>query len=395
MERIKVLQITQASGAGVQKYVLQLCQYLDKRRFAVTGCCSQEGSAADANGDVPFAEAFAHAGIPYFAIPMQRTVHPWRDACAFGKLYQFLKTQQFHIVHAHSSKAGALARIAGRLANVPVIIYSPHAFAFDGPGAGPRRLSYLGFEKIASWFGNVIVADSPGEKALALKHRLTRETTSAVIPPSLALEDYDPYLPEQERSEIRTRVGIPPRAPVVSMINRLAPQKDPFTFILAACALAGTVPEAKFLVVGDGPLREGCERKARECGIADRVKFLGWRRDYAQILRASDVLVSTSLWEGLPFILLEAMAFAKPVVATRCTGVVDLIVEGENGLLVPPRAHALLAEKVRLVLEDPCRASVIGARGRETVESKYRVGGAVSELEMFYLRLMEASGNKF
>lgn len=387
MERIKVLQITQASGAGVQKYVIQLCQGLDKRRFAVTGCCSVEG-AADAGGDVPFGKAFALAGIPYFTLPMQRAVHPWKDLWACGKLYRLLRAEQFHIVHAHSSKAGVLARMAGRLAKVPVLIYSPHAFAFDGPNAGLRRLSYLGFEKVASFFGNIIVADSPGEKALALKHRLARENTCAVIPPSLALEDYDPHLPEQERAEIRARLGISTHAPLVTMINRLAPQKDPFTFIHAIRAPAEAFPEARFLVAGDGPLLQECVQKSKEYRIADQVHFLGWRRDYAHILRAGDILVSTSLWEGLPFILLEAMALAKPVVATCCTGVTDLIRDGENGFLVPPGAHRVLAEKLTLLLTDRALSSRLGARGRETVEAGYRLERAVSEMEKLYVRLL-------
>ncbi|RLE05892.1 MAG: hypothetical protein DRJ06_08485, partial [Candidatus Aminicenantes bacterium] len=134
MEKINILQITQCLGGGVQKYVIQLCEHLDPNRFRIIGCCSMGPGREDReDGDIPFSEAFQQIGIPYFIVPMQRSINPLKDFLSFLLIYKNIKKKNFDIVHAHSSKAGVLARIAARMAGVPVIIYSPHAFSFDGP----------------------------------------------------------------------------------------------------------------------------------------------------------------------------------------------------------------------------------------------------------------------
>jgi glycosyltransferase involved in cell wall biosynthesis len=130
-----------------------------------------------------------------------------------------------------------------------------------------------------------------------------------------------------------------------------------------------------------------CVGRIQETGMHERIKVLGWRRDYKMILRISDLLVSSSLWEGLPFIVLEAMAFAKPVVATRSTGTVDVISDGENGFLVPPRSPEMLADKMKWVLERPDSASAVGKAAQKTIKDRFCVEKTIPSMEAFYLQL--------
>jgi len=391
MKPIKVLQITQSLGGGVQKYVVQLCQSLNRNRFYITGCCSRGSNGENKSGDIPFAEAFREAGVPYFVVPMQRSINFWKDFFAFLKIYQNIRRNRFDIVHAHSSKAGVLARIAARMAGVPVVVYSPHAFSFNKPGHFLKKLPYIFFEKMASFFGDSIITDSPTEKNLALKFRIDRKEKIAVIPPSIELQDYHSEISEQERKEGQEKLGVSEGHKVVTMVSRLVPQKDPVTFILASHYLKKQFPRVTFLLVGDGPLMDKCLRMIREFGLDGQMKVLGWRRDYKMVLRLSDVLVSSSLWEGLPFIILEAMAFSKPVVATRSTGTVDVINDGDNGFLVPPRSPVFLAEKIKWVLTQPGVAAKAGKAARKTVEKQYCLKKNIPLMEQTYIQLFNKS----
>ncbi|MFH0813335.1 MAG: glycosyltransferase family 4 protein [Pseudomonadota bacterium] len=388
MEQIKVLQITQSLGGGVQKYVIQLCQNLNPNQFNVTGCCSMESNGDSGDGDTPFSEAFRIRGIPYLVVPMQRSISLWNDFFSLLRIYKNIRQRGFDIVHAQSSKAGVLARIAARIAGVPVVIYSPHAFSFDGPGRIVTKLPFIFFEKIASWFCDAIITDSFTEKALALKFKIAEEKKIVVVPPGINLQEY-PEISENERRAYREKLGISNGHKVVAMIGRLAPQKDPITFILSSQKLHKEYSKVTFLLIGDGPLKDKCLNLVREVGLGEDVKMLGWRRDYKMLLSISDVLVITSLWEGLPFILLEAMACSKPVVATRTTGTLDVINNGENGFLVPPRSPAVLAHKIKLVLENPDVAERIGKSARKTVEEKFGLGKMITSIEEVYLQLYQ------
>lgn len=387
MEQIKVLQITQSLGGGVQKYILQICEHLNPNQFHITGCCSRESKESKENGDIPFSAAFLQMGVPYFVVPMQRSLNPWKDFLSFLKIYQKIKQEGFDLVHAHSSKAGVLARIAARMAGVPVVIYSPHAFFFDGPGPLFKKFPYILFEKIAGFFCDLIIADSPSEKKLALKFRICQKEKIAVIPPSLKLQVYKPEVTGEERRKHFKEIGVSLGNMLVTMIGRLAPQKDPFSFIYSAALLKKNIPDVCFLLVGDGPLMGRCLQLIQELELDGRMKILGWRRDYKMLLRISNVIVNASLWEGLPFILLEAMALEKPVISTRVTGVVDVIHDGENGFLVPPRSPQLLADKIKWVLNRPEVAAQVGRAARKTVESDYSLEKAIFAIENLYTKL--------
>jgi glycosyltransferase involved in cell wall biosynthesis len=277
--------------------------------------------------------------------------------------------------------------VAARIAGIPVVIYSPHAFSFDGPGHILGKAPYILFEKIAAFFCDAIITDSPTEKALALRFGIAPQKKIRVIPPSIAIKDYNGSISEDDKRAALKNMRVPEGNKVVTMICRMAPQKDPLTFIAASQLLSEDCPDVTFLLVGDGPLMDECLGSIQKAGMSERVRVLGWRRDYKTILSVSDLVVNSSLWEGMPFIVLEAMAFAKPVVAARSTGTVDVISDGENGFLVPPRSPELLAQKMKWVLERPDLVSAVGKAAQETVTDRFCVGKTIPSLEDCYLQL--------
>jgi len=180
------------------------------------------------------------------------------------------------------------------------------------------------------------------------------------------------------------------RAPVVGMVGRLARQKAPGDFLRAAALVAREFPAATFLVVGDGPLRATLEGLARELGIADRVRFLGFRDEVPVVLAALDVFALSSLWEGLPLTILEAMAAGKPVVATSVNGVAEVVQHGRTGWLVSPQQVEQLAAHIVTLLRDPGIARSMGEAGRRRVRERFSIERTVAELSDLYQDLYEA-----
>jgi len=389
MKPLKVLEITQSSGGGVQKYVVQLCQHLNRSRFSVTGCCAVQSLRDAENGDVPFPLAFAEAKVPYFMVPMERSISPLKDLLALGTIYREIRNRHFDIVHAHSSKAGVLARIASRWAKVPVVIYSPHAFSFAAPGWGKEQHMYIIFERIAARFGDIIIADSQGERDLAIGHRIADPENITVISPGVPLEDYKPRMAEEHKIQLRASLGINPDSAVIIFVGRLATQKDPVTFIQAAEHLVADMPQVTFLLVGDGPLAEQCIYLIQQGPLHDRMKLLGWRRDYRDLLALSDIAVVSSLFEGLPFILLEAMALSIPVIATAVAGNQDVVVHEKNGLLVSPEAPLEIAERCCWLLQHPDRAKHLSTAARRTVEKRFSMDTMLSLTEQLYISMYQ------
>jgi len=393
MKKLNILQITQSLGGGVQKYIIHLCAHLDRNRFSITACFSKESGKNQQKNDIPFPDACRQANVPYFVVLMQRAINPWKDFIAFLGVFQQIKRRGFDIVHAHSSKAGFLARVAARLARVPVVVYSPHAFSFDGPQPVLKKFFFIFFEKIAALFCDAIIVDSPSEKKLALKFKICQEKKITIISPSLKLTDYHLTITREEKKEFLRTLGIPIENRLITMISRLAPQKDPLTFIYSAAILKKNFPDLSFLLVGDGLLMDACLRIVRKMNLSEEVKLLGWRTDYKTLLQISDVFVNPSLWEGLPFILLEAMIYEKPVVAAQATGTRDVIKNGENGFLVPLRSPTLLADKIKWVLDNPGIAVKIGKEAKKTVEHNYSLEKTITMIEEFYLQLFNKKKN--
>ena len=188
---------------------------------------------------------------------------------------------------------------------------------------------------------------------------------------------------------IRTELGIAENIPIVGIVGRLSPQKDYPTFLKAAAEVLRAVPEAVFLIAGDGSLRHELEKLAAGLTIESRVRFLGYRTDILDVVSTFDVFVLSSLWEGLPLAVLEAMALEKPVVATSVPGTAEAVVDGESGYLVPLKDSPVLAQKTVELLRDPEKSRKMGKAGRRRVVDYFDLGRMVDEHERLYRRLLE------
>ncbi len=191
-----------------------------------------------------------------------------------------------------------------------------------------------------------------------------------------------------DRVEVRRGLGIPPDAYVAGTVGRLAPQKGLDALLRAAERVLAQRADAWFVIVGSGELADALRALAAELGIAERVLFTGARQDVERLLPAFDLFVSSSLWEGLPTAILEAMAARVPVVATRVSGTVELVEDGETGLLAPPGDAAALAEVILWIMARPETAAEIAGRARPRAEAQFDISAIARQHEALYRNLM-------
>jgi glycosyltransferase involved in cell wall biosynthesis len=307
----------------------------------------------------------------------------------YVQLLRFMRERrrEYDLVHVHGfgedSLVGALA--AWRAGGKPVVVKPSTA----GPGtklarwgAIARRVPPLGAlmrAGVARW---VAISRQTQDDLLRLG---VRPEQVALIPNGVDTAAFRPG-DERERGDLRDRFAVPAGAPVAVCISRLSPHKRVDLLVRALAQLRPDLPAARLWIIGQGAEREALERLARACGVADRVQFLGAidRQEVAERLRAADVLVLCSIWEGLSNALLEAMATALPVLATRVSGTEDVVTPGENGLLIPPDSEADLAAGLRRLALDTALSHRLGRQARDTVIERYSLEATARSLIRLY-----------
>jgi glycosyltransferase involved in cell wall biosynthesis len=362
--------ITKLELGGAQQNTLYTLRHLDTERFSGLLVTNPEGLlVADALEDSRYDKRFISALV--------REVHPVRDCIALAALVGILRREVREarrragdgvppvIVHTHSSKAGILGRAAARIAGVPVVIHTVHGFGFHPrQRPGVRRL-YMALERLAArWTSHVIaVARADLDEGVALG--IFPRERATLIRSGIEVARFSGTGVDRETA-VRA-LGFDPSRPLVGMVACLKPQKNPVDFVRAAAIVAARVPGVQFLVAGDGVLRPAVEEEIRRSGLGGCCRLLGWRRDVEAIIPCLDVLVLTSLWEGLPRVFPQAMAAGRPVVAYRVDSAPEAVTEGVTGHLVAPGDYAGAASRVVSLLIDPALARRMGEAGRERV----------------------------
>jgi glycosyltransferase involved in cell wall biosynthesis len=253
--------------------------------------------------------------------------------------------------------------------------------------SGPVRQALLAVERRAASCADriVVVCDANASEALAL--RIATPEQLAVVPSGVPTQ----AVAAGDRARGRAALGLPGHARVAGTVTRLMEQKAPLDFVAAARRIVGADPAAHVLLIGDGPLRAETERAAAG---EPRIHLLGFRDDIPDLLAAIDVVVFSSLWEGLGRALTEAVLAARPVVATAVNGVPDLVVDGQNGYLVPPGRPDLLAERTLAVLALPDRGASLGAAGAARIRGRFDVTEMVAGIDELYRQALAARSRR-
>ncbi|MDD5775267.1 MAG: glycosyltransferase, partial [Candidatus Omnitrophica bacterium] len=295
---------------------------------------------------------------------------------------------RFDIVHTHTAKAGALGRLASRMAGVPVIIHSPHGHNLYGYFSPAMTRRIVRIERFLSRFTDRIIAGTQLEKKDYLAHGIGRPDAIDVIYAGLELQGY--AVDRQAQDAVKKELGIVPGAPVVGMIGRLEQVKGPDYFVDAAMRIAQTRQDVYFVLVGEGSLRSHLEDKAAQAGCKDRIIFTGWRNDVPRMLALLDIMVLPSLNEAVGLVLVEAQSQAIPVIASNVGGIPETIKDNETGILVPPGHAEKFMQAIVFLLDHPDKRRAMGAAAQAWVESRFKAEDMTAHVERLYDTLLHA-----
>ncbi|MBI3782654.1 MAG: glycosyltransferase family 4 protein [Deltaproteobacteria bacterium] len=375
--RIRVCHvITRLELGGAQRNTLYTVRHLDRRRFEVSLIAGRGGMLDGEAECIPDVTTM-------FVPPLIRPVHPVSDARALVSLVRIFRRLQPDIVHTHSSKAGILGRWAARYAAVPVIVHTIHGYGFHERQAPPvywlLRASEVASARITSHFITVSRADLDA----GVHWGLFPPSRVTLIRSGVELAAF----PSRDRhTPLHDQLGLTPDAPLVGMVACLKPQKAPLDFVRLAQRVLARIQNAHFVLVGDGDLRARVESEVIDRGLAHCFHMLGWRCDVPAILESLSVFVLTSLWEGLPRVVPEAMAAGTPVVATRVNGTPEAVADGVTGYLVEPGDIETMAERIVFLLQHPAEARCMGQQGHDRV-AEFCIDRMVSQQEDLYREL--------
>jgi len=383
--RIRVLRLfSRLNIGGPAIHVILTTAGLDPKRYDSLLVVGREG---DREGNfLNLAEA---KGIPLRIIPtFGRRIDPLRDLITLVSLFRLMRRERPDIVHTHTAKAGALGRVAARLAGVPVVVHTFHGSVFDGYFGPSVARFFQWIERILALGTDTIVAVSERVAADLAERKIAPRKKIEVVPLGLELGRFQDV--QQRRGELRRELGVPPRAPLVGSVGRLVAIKDLGTLLRSMVQLSATQPDSILLVVGDGPDRPALEMEAERLGLGSRARFLGFRDDLERIYADLDVAVNCSLNEGTPVALIEAMASGVPVLATAVGGTPDLLEEGRLGRLVPPGDPNALACALAESLSGGDDSAEKAALARRSVLQRFSLDRLLGDLDRLYLRLLKS-----
>ncbi len=354
---MRVLQfVTRLDLGGAQEICLDLCRLLLERGHEVH-------LLSGAGGEL-MPEARRLRGLRLHAWPdWQHPVRPHLDLRCALRLYDLLRSERFDVLHTHSSKAGLVGRLAAAAAGrPPLVIHHVHGWSFNDAQPAYVHAAYVSLERVAARPGFLMLSCSRATDAQGRRERIGRDADRRVVINGVDRRD---NLRRRNRPAIRRRLGLGRRDLLFLQLGNLKPQKDPLTFARAAESASRRLHRARFWIAGDGPLRERVETLAGTAGLEGRLRVLGWRRDVPDLLAAADVLVLSSLFEGLPMAVLRAMAAGLPVVATAVDGTPEAVEHGRTGLLVEPRDWRGLSDALIRLGSDPGLRRRLGGAARE------------------------------
>lgn len=327
------------------------------------------------------------AGVRILSIPdLVRNLHPGRDLKAFFGLFRIFRGEKPRIVHTHTSKAGFLGRWAAWLCRIPIVVHTPHGHVFWGYFGPLETGLYVGLERITALVTDRIVALTDREREEHLRVRVAPPEKFTTIHSGVDLSRFDATL--YDRTRMREELDIPPGDLVVGTAGRLTPVKGHVHLLAAAAEILAARPDTTFVFLGEGELKMRLLEQAEALGVANKVRFPGWRPDVAAVMSVFDVFVLPSLNEGMGRVLIEAMALSMPIVASRIGGIKDLVTNGGNGMLVPPGDAAAIASAVLALLGNEQKRLAMGSEGRR-MAGNYSAQRMVKKIEALYDQLLE------
>ena len=371
-ERLKLCHVIKATSVGgAENHLLALLPRLDAAKFDVSLTVLVEPR----NSMRSWIDSLTRQGIHVNSLPIRGNLDP----LALASLWWSFERARYDLLHTHLIHADLYAGLAARLNSFPIVVSTRHndnRFRTHPFYAWLNRQSAKTASRIiavSSYLREFIAAAEgiPKDKIVVIRHGLDLNSSDA-----------------NREGIVCRELGIPPTAPVAAIVARLTEQKG-HTYLLQAFAeVIRTIPDARLLIVGSGSLMTALQSLVNRLGLGSNVIFTGYRSDARALMSEVNLIVLSSLWEGFGLVLLEAMAAAKPVVATDVSAIQEVVEHKVTGLLVPPRDPQSLARAIIELLQDPHEAQRMGRAGRQRVEALFTIEGMIQQTEAVYEGLM-------
>lgn len=360
---------------GAERLLVSYLKHLDSTQIEPRVCALQirEGN--------PIGEQILQLGIPVDTLLVKNL----RDITALPRLLAYMRRHKIDLVHTQLEFANTLGNTASWILGIPSIA-TMHTLNDPEKGSKTyRRIAIMLW--ILRHFCNRVVAVSEETRRHHLRVGGNKPENVITLYNGIDLTPFQ-QIRDEEIQAMRSQLGIPTSAQVLTTVAVLRQPKGIQYLIEALPAILQGNPEAYYLIVGDGDYRSQLEEQVRDLGVERKVIFTGYRNDIPQLLEMSDIFVLPTLTEALPTVLAEAMAASKPIIASKVGGIPEMVIEGKNGLLLSPQNAEELAAACLNLLQNPSQAQEMGKAGRKIVEERFNIPVQVKMLETLYKELL-------
>lgn len=364
--------ITKLELGGAQKLALYIAEHINRSEFEVFLITGKGGIL-----DKEAAEKFRVFSLSNFV----REISPVKDLKALLQIYRILKKEKPDIVHTHSSKAGILGRFAAWLAGVKNIFHTIHGYGFNETQKAPVKFLFVWIEKFCCLFSDKLICVAKEDIKKGIRYGISKEDKFMVIRAGIDVNYFKNFKPS---GNLKSAFAADPKSKIVLTIGPFKPQKNLADFIRAAAIVSRKIPNVRFLIAGDGQQRGALESQIKDLNIENNVLLLGWRKDIADLLYSCDIFAMTSLWEGLPCVIVEAMSCSKPVIANAVDGVKEIVEEGKTGFLIKPYDYEATAEKIIYLIENEAHAQKMGENAKASIGEEFDLSYVVKQHERLY-----------
>lgn len=371
-QKIRIMHVVQSAG-GVEQYLASLLKYMDRIRFEHILVCSQDFTLSRFDGVVKCCEV----------VQMQREIGR-RDARAARAVRKLIRQYRPDIVYAHSSKAGAIMRLAN-IGMRNISLYNPHGWAFNMHCSRRKQRMYRAVERMTAPMCDKIICISEAERESALSARICGDNKLCVIVNGVDV----PLIDSRPAPFTRSQLGIPEKAPVVGMVGRLSKQKAPDVFLEMAKRVREQHPNAHFILVGGGEMIVELQNRITQNRMQSCVHITEWTTEPLRYADLFDVAVLLSRWEGFGLVLPEYMLLQKPVVATKADAIPAIIRNEKNGLLVPPDDPEAAAKAVLRLLDDNDLRERLRTQAERDARERYDVRRVAKSHEQLFESLLK------
>ncbi|MFH1504486.1 MAG: glycosyltransferase family 4 protein [Candidatus Omnitrophota bacterium] len=364
--------ITHLELGGAQKQLLSIVNGLDNSQYLVCLFAGKQGYLQEKFLKSSF---FQVRLIPQLV----RNINPVYDFIAFLKLYFYIRKNKFYIVHTHSPKASILGRWAAYFAGVKNIVYTVHGWPFHGFMNSAGYYLYLVLEKITAKITKKIIVVSNSDLQKGVKNKIAKAEKFSLIHYGIDIDKFENVYKERKK--------LKPKNTILT-ISALKPQKGLFYFLGAAKMLLKENPKLNFIIAGAGPFKKKIEKRIRLLGLSNKVRLEGWVDNIEELFKKASVFVLTSLWEGLPISLIEAVSSGVPIVVSDTEGLRDLVKDKQQGFIVQPGDSKIVKEKCWQILKSSEDWSRVIEVNRNRINLSYwSEKRMIKEIEGIYAQL--------